>query len=114
MKDAPMTWEEASNFTWDELQYFKWCDLALSKLELLKTIYAENEPLPPQTYEKLKCYCDGTNKLPPEITRIIDEGFLSVGKLTYICNHLKTVIEVTPAVKDFASVIQDVLLKLSQ
>ena len=113
MKDSPMTWADTSNFTWEELQYFKWCDLALEKLELLKKVYSENEPLPPQVYERLKCYCDGENKLPPEITKIIGEGFLSVGKITYICNRLKTIAEVTPAVVSLASTIKDVLPELS-
>lgn len=114
MKDSPMTWADTSNFTWEELQYFKWCDLALEKLELLKKVYSENEPLPPQVYERLKCYCDGENKLPPEITKIIGEGFLSVGKITYICNRLKTVVTVTPGVSGFASAIVEMLSKLAK
>lgn len=114
MKDSLMTWADTSNFTWEELQYFKWCDLALEKLELLKKVYSENEPLPPQVYERLKCYCDGENKLPPEITKIIGEGFLSVGKITYICNRLKTIAEVTPAVINLASTIQDALPRIPQ
>ena len=94
MKDSPMTWADTSNFTWEELQYFKWCDLALEKLELLKKVYSENEPLPPQVYERLKCYCDG--------------------KITYICNRLKTIAEVTPAVINLASTIQDALPRIPQ
>lgn len=114
MKDSPMTWADASNFTWEELQYFKWCDLALEKLELLKKVYSENEPLPPQVYEKLKCCCDRKNKLPTEITEIIGEGFLSIGKLIYICNRLKTIVEVTPAVINLISAVKETLLMLSQ
>ena len=94
MKDSPMTWADTSNFT--------------------KKVYSENEPLPPQVYERLKCYCDGENKLPPEITKIIGEGFLSIGKITYICNRLKTIAEVTPAVINLASTIQDALPKIPQ
>jgi len=113
MEDKPMTWGEASQFTWGELEYFKWSELALGKLELLKKKYNDNEPLPPQVYEKLKGLCDSKNKLPPDITRIISKDKITIGDLEYILNMAKQLVTCTPAIIELVSAVNDTLLKIA-